>query len=991
MAESRRDEIAKLEALYASNPDGRVFTHLAEAYRRAGELDRAREILDRGLQRHPDYPSAHVVLGRVHADLGSDEEAATAFRRVLELDPENLIARRSLAEAARSAGRDEEALQHYRELLAQDPSASEVREIVDELDARLHGPPAPPPVMPASWSATQDEESWDAPEPAAPQESAYGAFGQVPDTPAAGDIDLSGTFGVEGLERADDSMETPAQPEPSPFDPEPLDLSGVDFGGGAAAPGEATADREAEPVPNSGYDASGWGEWPGGEQEPAEEPDSGTLTSPLGEPGPAPVTGDSDAEPVVPDAEAAADLDTGPVHTEEPEPFAGRPTVEAPLEDDEVRAPEPILEETAADFPAAADEAPAMAESDIPPAVAESAEAPAVAEADEAPAVTESVIPPAPGPEPDWPDVPARAGSRDDFDGYGVPTETLAALYEAQGFADRAAAVYRALLRDRPDDERLRERARAADEAAAAQRAERSGIEETREVWVSGAADSWDAAGQSRTAYAWDDAEEDDDGAAAGPSIGDYLQRVLSWRPTEAATTAELDEPRASGDVQWEVESVAEAPQAEQVEADEPAALWESPEAEPSGVGEPAAPWETADAAQVEAVEPAAPWEAADAEQVEAVEPAAPWESAEAAEAGTDEPAAPWEAPEPVDDDSFAPWDGGAEREDDHDTLGGFVFGGESGGTAEAGETLHPAASEDKAQPADTGLDIEYGYGLAPGESAFGAHPPEEPSQVAADDVDPAAPVDADEEFAAGEPLVFGAESEDDELPYLTPGGDTGLHLDTLLPLPPEDAVPEEQPASPEEPPTTWFEPEPAAADAGPEEVPGGMPFDFAEPDEPVAEALPFAFEDIGTEPESPVAEPLPFDLAALGADIDDEPGEPLPFEMYEPEEPPFAIPEEPFRPEPEPEEAMLELEEAEAVNEAAEAPQPVGEGWDPTVALADVASRPQPPTEPKLRVQGGTRPEPMPPSRPASRPEPEEEEDEDLEMFRSWLQSLKK
>ena len=78
MAESHRDEIAKLEALYASNPDGRVFTHLAEAYRRAGELDRAREILDRGLERHPDYPSAHVVLGRVYTDLGRDADAASS-------------------------------------------------------------------------------------------------------------------------------------------------------------------------------------------------------------------------------------------------------------------------------------------------------------------------------------------------------------------------------------------------------------------------------------------------------------------------------------------------------------------------------------------------------------------------------------------------------------------------------------------------------------------------------------------------------------------------------------------------------------------------------------------------------------------------------------------------------------------------------------------------------------------------------------------------
>src|SRR4051812_19141535 len=104
MAESSRDEIAKLEALYANNPEGRVFTHLAEAYRKAGELERARTILEEGLAKHASYASAHVVLGRVLADQQNPEQAAAAFRRVLELDPHNLVALRSLGDIARTAG-----------------------------------------------------------------------------------------------------------------------------------------------------------------------------------------------------------------------------------------------------------------------------------------------------------------------------------------------------------------------------------------------------------------------------------------------------------------------------------------------------------------------------------------------------------------------------------------------------------------------------------------------------------------------------------------------------------------------------------------------------------------------------------------------------------------------------------------------------------------------------------------------------------------------
>ena len=135
MAESSRDEIAKLEALYANNPDGRVFTRLAEAYRKAGEHDRARSILEQGLTRHPAYASAHVVLGRVLMDQQRSSDAADSFRRVLELDPHNLVALRSLGDIARTAGRTEEALTHFQELRQYEPNNEEIGAIIAELKA----------------------------------------------------------------------------------------------------------------------------------------------------------------------------------------------------------------------------------------------------------------------------------------------------------------------------------------------------------------------------------------------------------------------------------------------------------------------------------------------------------------------------------------------------------------------------------------------------------------------------------------------------------------------------------------------------------------------------------------------------------------------------------------------------------------------------------------------------------------------------------------
>jgi tetratricopeptide (TPR) repeat protein len=143
MAESQRDEIAKLESLYSANPEGRIFTHLAEAYRKAGDLERARETVERGLRRHADYSSAHVVLGRILLDQKDFRGAEEAFRRVLALDPENRVALRAVADLARDDGRIVEALGYYREILLIDPTDEAVEAIARELEAQVGGTTEP--------------------------------------------------------------------------------------------------------------------------------------------------------------------------------------------------------------------------------------------------------------------------------------------------------------------------------------------------------------------------------------------------------------------------------------------------------------------------------------------------------------------------------------------------------------------------------------------------------------------------------------------------------------------------------------------------------------------------------------------------------------------------------------------------------------------------------------------------------------------------------
>lgn len=138
-------EIDKLEKRQRENPKGRNFAPLADAYRKAGELDRAIELCRRGLQEHPDYISAQIVYGRCLIDKHDDPGAEQVFRRVLELDPENILGLRILAEIGERGGRPEQAVEWLTRLLAADPMNGDAAEALARVRAKAAAPPKPAP------------------------------------------------------------------------------------------------------------------------------------------------------------------------------------------------------------------------------------------------------------------------------------------------------------------------------------------------------------------------------------------------------------------------------------------------------------------------------------------------------------------------------------------------------------------------------------------------------------------------------------------------------------------------------------------------------------------------------------------------------------------------------------------------------------------------------------------------------------------------------
>src|SRR5690348_5348023 len=81
------DEIRRLSDDLARDPSSLVFMPLADALRRAGQLDVALRVALRGLDRHPYVADAHDVLARIHADRGDLERAADEWEMALRIDP----------------------------------------------------------------------------------------------------------------------------------------------------------------------------------------------------------------------------------------------------------------------------------------------------------------------------------------------------------------------------------------------------------------------------------------------------------------------------------------------------------------------------------------------------------------------------------------------------------------------------------------------------------------------------------------------------------------------------------------------------------------------------------------------------------------------------------------------------------------------------------------------------------------------------------------
>jgi tetratricopeptide (TPR) repeat protein len=484
MSDAHREEIAKLEALYDDHPEGRIFTHLAEAYRKAGELDRAFEVLTEGIERHPEYSSAHVVLGRVHMDRGQGDQAAAEFQRVLELDPQNLVATRCLGDLARAEGDREAALEHYRQLQSVEPSP-EVKELIDELTlegetasatgleqepvAEVEADEVPPaeeePVSPAEeeesrepvfeseetteWVAAEEPEEIAAEEPEGPVPQTEETVGSVFETEEAGEWSSGMEESEEPVFETEEAGEWSSGMEESEepvFETEEPAGATEDVDLEAEAADEAVV-REAW----ASEEASQW-EAPAAEDHEVYEPADEVEDEPADEAGIEASDEPTDEVEIEVEDEVEAEAEIGSA-AEEGEPVdGGWPVVPT-------TAAEEVADEAAGEEPEQEQERAGAGTTDVEEPWEEDEETVDIEE----PGALEPEAEWAEAREDEWAAEPEEAESEQE-----VRTETIAWIYARQGLYERAADVYRELLRNRPDDPELAERLAEMEELARA-------------------------------------------------------------------------------------------------------------------------------------------------------------------------------------------------------------------------------------------------------------------------------------------------------------------------------------------------------------------------------------------------------------------------------------------------------------------------------------------------------------------------------------------
>jgi len=121
--------VAALLAACASTPESgmtqsrrekasRINTQLAMAYLQKGELERARDKVNKAINQNPDYADAHMVSGVLHERLEDPDKAREEYERAMELEPKDPTLLNNYGRFLCEHGEYDKAIDHFQKAAA---------------------------------------------------------------------------------------------------------------------------------------------------------------------------------------------------------------------------------------------------------------------------------------------------------------------------------------------------------------------------------------------------------------------------------------------------------------------------------------------------------------------------------------------------------------------------------------------------------------------------------------------------------------------------------------------------------------------------------------------------------------------------------------------------------------------------------------------------------------------------------------------------------
>ena len=158
-----KDALASLQRASELMPDdAEAHGNLGNAFRGAGQLEKAVASHRRAISRKPGYAESHNNLGSALLDLGRTDEAIASFRRALTIEPDFALAHANLGNALTLENHPDEAEASCRRALELDPrlaaavvqlaEIAAARGCFDEAEEWLKGAIAIEPDMPEAWA-----------------------------------------------------------------------------------------------------------------------------------------------------------------------------------------------------------------------------------------------------------------------------------------------------------------------------------------------------------------------------------------------------------------------------------------------------------------------------------------------------------------------------------------------------------------------------------------------------------------------------------------------------------------------------------------------------------------------------------------------------------------------------------------------------------------------------------------------------------------------